>query len=72
MYKNNFLLGFGTFAFFYVLRKPLKKAAIITLSSALTLGDKTREAIENIKEETEDIIAEAKYENMRKKFKVVK
>lgn len=72
MYKNDFLFGLGTFAALYVLRKPLKKAAVIAVSSAMAIGDKTREVLENIKEETEDIIAEAKYEHMKSKFKVVK
>lgn len=48
-------------------KKPLRKAAVYSTSQMFNVLDHTKETAYNIKEEFEDIIAEAQYENMKRK-----
>ena len=47
-------------------KQPLRKAAVFTTSQLFKALDRTKEAAYNMKEEFEDIVAEAQYENMKK------
>lgn len=49
----------------YAIRKPLKKAIVFSISGVLIAKDKIVERVSTFKENIEDIIAEAQYENMK-------
>ncbi|MCK8817479.1 DUF1490 family protein [Natroniella sulfidigena] len=57
--------GVATFCGLKKLKKPIRKAAVSTTSQVFSAADLTKEAAYNFKEEVEDIIAEAQYENMK-------
>lgn len=60
------LLGAATFSLAARLKKPIRKVAVVTTSQILALTDRLRTTAYSFKEEVEDIIAEAHYENMKK------
>lgn len=62
----SFLLGVATFAAAVKFKKPLRKAAVAATSQVIGLIDHSKTAAFGIKEELEDIVAEAQYENMKK------
>ena len=49
-----------------LVKKPLRKAAVYTTSQMFNALDRTKETVYNVKEEFEDIIAEAQYENLKR------
>ena len=61
-----FLLGIVTFSFAVRLKKPIRKAAVITTTQVLGIVDKLKTTAYSLKEEIEDIVAEAHYENIKK------
>lgn len=61
-----FLLGVATFSLAVKLKKPIRKAAVITASQVLGIVDRLKTTAYGFKEEVEDIVAEAQYENMKK------
>ncbi|MCX7842144.1 MAG: hypothetical protein N2489_03615 [Clostridia bacterium] len=63
------LLGAATFSLAVRLKKPLRKAAVFTASAALMLADRLKTTAYSLKEEIEDIVAEAHYENMQKNMR---
>ncbi|WP_408954680.1 hypothetical protein [Natroniella sp. ANB-PHB2] len=58
--------GIATFCGLKKFKKPLRKAAVSTTSQVFSAVDLTKEATYSFKEEVEDIIAEAQYENMKR------
>lgn len=62
----SFLLGVATFSMGVKFKKSVRKAAVITASQTLGIFDRLRTAAYGLKEEVEDIVAEAQYENMKK------
>ncbi|MFZ5969243.1 MAG: hypothetical protein ACOYVK_18965 [Bacillota bacterium] len=67
-----FFLGVATFGLATRLRKPIRKAAVFTTSQAFSLVDALKTSAYSIKEEVEDIVAEAHYENLKKKVGISK
>lgn len=61
-----FLLGVATFGIAVKLKKPLRKAAVITASQVMGIVDRLKTTAYGLKEEVEDIVAEAQYENMKR------
>ncbi|MCX7711582.1 MAG: hypothetical protein N2484_17210 [Clostridia bacterium] len=61
-----FFLGMATFQLAVRFKKPLRKAAVAAASQAFTLVDRLKTTAYGLKEEIEDIVAEAHYENMKK------
>lgn len=61
-----FLLGVAAFNVVVKFKKPLRKAAVVVTSQALGIADRFKTAAYGFKEEFEDIVAEAHYENMKK------
>lgn len=61
-----FLLGVATFNAAVKFKGPLRKAAVFTAGQVLMLADSFKTAAYSFKEEIEDIVAEAHYENMKK------
>ncbi|MCK8826659.1 DUF1490 family protein [Natroniella acetigena] len=59
--------GVATFCGLKKLKRPIRKAAVSTTSQVFSAVDVTKEAAYSFKEEVEDIIAEAQYENMKRK-----
>lgn len=57
---------FGLKGVFKTAKKPLRKAAVFTTSQMFNALDRTKEVVYNAKEEFEDIIAEAQYENLKR------
>jgi hypothetical protein len=66
-----FLLGVGTFSLAVKLKKPIRKAAVITASQFLNIVDRLKTTAYGFKEEIEDIVAEAQYENMKKNMEAL-
>lgn len=64
-----FLLGIATFNIAVKLKKPIRKAAVITASQVLGIMDGIKTKAYGFKEEVEDIVAEAHYENMKRNVK---
>ncbi len=62
-----YLYGFATFYGLKVFKKPLRKMTVAVTSQMFSAIDRSKEAAYNVKEEFEDIIAEAHYENMKRK-----
>lgn len=51
-----------------LVKRPIRKVAVGTISTAMSLGDFAVERLENVKEGMEDLVAEAHYnKKMRKK-----
>ncbi|AYO29304.1 MAG: hypothetical protein PWR06_1370 [Thermoanaerobacteraceae bacterium] len=67
MFSEEFWFGAGAFAALMLLRKPVRKLAVMTAGAVLAVGDKVKEAYHEIKEEIEDIVAEAYAANMAAK-----
>lgn len=61
------LYGIATFYGVKKLSKPIKHAAVMTTGQMFNVLDRGREVAYNVKEDFEDIIAEAHYENMKSK-----
>jgi hypothetical protein len=61
-----FFLGATVFELAVKLKKPLRQAAVFSTGQALSLFDSIKSSAYGVKEEIEDIIAEAQYENMKK------
>lgn len=61
-----FFLGMAVFQLAVRMKKPLRKAAVAATGQAMTLLDNLKSSAYGLKEEVEDIIAEAQYENMKK------
>lgn len=61
-----FLLGVAAFNLFIKLKKPIRKLAVITASQAMGAFDRLKSTAYGLKEEIEDIVAEAQYENMKR------
>lgn len=61
------LYGFATFLGLKAVKKPLRKATVFTTSQMFNAVDRSKETFYNAKEGFEDIIAEAHYENMKRK-----
>lgn len=61
-----FILGVVTFRTALMFKKPLRKAAVFTTSQLIMTFDKMRATAFDLKEELEDVVAEAQYENMKK------
>lgn len=65
------LLGvvYGIAAFYGIqsLRKPMKRMAVVATSHMFDLVDRAKESGYNLKEGFEDIIAEAQYENLKRR-----
>ncbi|WHH60575.1 hypothetical protein [Petroclostridium sp. X23] len=61
-----FLLGIATFGVAKNFKQPLRKAAVFAASQAFTLTDRAKGVAYGIKEEFEDIVAEAHYEHMKR------
>ena len=61
-----FLLGVATFSIAAKLKKPIRKAAVIAATQLLGMADRFKTTAYGLKEEVEDIVAEAQYENMKK------
>ena len=61
-----FFLGVITFGAAVTQKKPLRKAAVITASLLISAFDKLKTSAYEFKEELEDVVAEAQYENMKK------
>lgn len=60
-----FLLGIATFGFVVRMKKPLRQAAVFTACQLISAADRLKATAYGLKEEIEDIVAEAQYENMR-------
>lgn len=60
-----FLLGVAAFNLAVKYKKPLRKAAVFAASQALTVAEGLKSIAYGVKEEIEDIVAEAQYENMK-------
>jgi len=67
MLNEEFWLGAGTFAVLTLLRKPVRKAVVVAAGAVLAVADKMKEAYHEVKEEVEDIVAEAYAANMAAK-----
>ncbi|MFT9498093.1 hypothetical protein [Anaerosolibacter sp.] len=63
-----FFLGVVTFNALVRLKEPMRKAAVTAVSQAMNFTEVAKGAAYGIKEEVEDIIAEAHYENMKNKM----
>lgn len=61
-----FLLGVAVFSVAMKLKKPLRKAAVVTATQVMGMVDRLKTTAYGFKEEVEDIVAEAQYENMKK------
>jgi hypothetical protein len=61
-----FLLGVAVFNTAVKFKKPLRKAAIIATSQVMGIMEGLKTTAYELKEEMEDIIAEAHYENMKR------
>jgi hypothetical protein len=61
-----FFLGVITFGAAVVNKKALRKAAVFTTSLLISSFENLRTSAFEMKEELEDVVAEAKYENMKK------
>lgn len=61
------ILGAAAFGLAANFKKPLRKAAVFTASQVMAAGERLRTAVHEIKEEVEDIVAEAQYENVKRK-----
>ena len=61
-----FLLGVAAFSLAAKLKKPVRKVAVIAATQALGIMDRLKTTAYGLKEEVEDIVAEAQYENMKK------
>jgi hypothetical protein len=61
-----FILGVATFGATVTLKKPLRKVAVFTTSQLISIFDKLKATAYELKEEIEDVVAEAQYENMKK------
>lgn len=59
--------GIATFYGLKSLQKPMKRVAVIATSHMFDLLDRSREMGYNLKEGFEDMIAEAQYENLRRR-----
>ncbi|KAB3525580.1 hypothetical protein [Alkaliphilus serpentinus] len=57
---------FGVSGVLKATRKPMRKAAVMVTSQMFNAIDAAKTTAHTIKEEFEDIIAEAQYENMRR------
>ena len=63
-----FFLGVVTFNALVRMKEPIRKAAITATRQAMNLAEIAKGAAYGIKEEVEDIMAEAHYENMKNKM----
>jgi hypothetical protein len=61
-----FFLGMITFGAAVTQKKSLRKAAVITTSLLISTFDRLKTSAYELKEEIEDVVAEAQYENMKK------
>lgn len=66
-----FLLGVLTFNVAMKFKKPMRKVAVIAATQVIGVVDKVKTTAFELKEEFEDIVAEAQYENMQKKLEVM-
>lgn len=66
-----FILGILTFGVAAQFKKPIRKAAVFTASQAIGLTNQLKSTAYGFKEEIEDIIAEAQYENMKRNMEKV-
>ena len=66
-----FILGVITFGVAAQFKKPIRKAAVFTASQAMGLINQLKSTAYGFKEEIEDIIAEAQYENMKRNMEKV-
>lgn len=64
-FSRGFMLGAGTAALAYMLRRPIKKAAVIATGGLFHIGERSREMLHSLREEFEDIVAEAGYEHTK-------
>lgn len=69
MLSKEFWIGVGVFGVLLMFSKPAKKLAVGIAGTALLLADKGKEFAANIKEEVEDIVAEAQYQYTMDKSK---
>ncbi len=67
MVSLGFIYGIATFYGLKKIKNPLRKAAVTTTSQMFNMVDHSKEVSYNVKEGVEDIIAEAQYENMKRK-----
>jgi hypothetical protein len=63
-----FFLGVVTFNALVKMKEPIRKAAVTATSQAMNFAEMAKGAAYGVKEEVEDIIAEAHYENMKNKM----
>jgi len=61
-----FILGAAAFSIAVKFKKSLRQAAVIAASQALGIADKLKTTAYGIKEEVEDIVAEAQYDNLKR------
>lgn len=64
-FTRGFMLGAGTAALAYMLRRPIKKAAVVATGGLFHLGERSREMFHSLREEIEDIVAEAGYDHIK-------
>lgn len=67
--SKEFWIGVGVLGIALLLAKPAKKLAVGLVGTAMILADKGKELAINVKEEVEDIIAEAQYQHTQSKIK---
>ncbi|MBC8062212.1 MAG: hypothetical protein H7Y18_16305 [Clostridiaceae bacterium] len=68
MHPLQFILGMAIFSVVVKLKKPLRKVAVVTTSQIMNVVDTVKTSAYTLKEEMEDVVAEAQYENMQKKM----
>lgn len=67
MFSEEFWLGAGAFAALALLKKPIRKVVVMAAGVVLAVADKVKEACHGVKEEAEDIVAEAYATNIAAK-----
>lgn len=60
----------GVFSLAVKLKKPIRKIAVISTSQILGIVDRFKTTAYGLKEEVEDIVAEAQYETMKKNMEI--
>lgn len=61
-----FLLGVATFGLAAQFKKPLRKLAVFSTIQLMSVVEGLKTTAYGLKEEVEDIVAEAQYENMKR------
>lgn len=66
MHPLQLILGMAAYGLAVKMKKPIRKAAVVAASQVLGVVDSFKAAAYEVKEEIEDIVAEAQYENMKR------